>query len=47
MVYTVQFNVLVMINYFGYESKAGLSVVGAAGLLEQLQLSSRAAAISQ
>lgn len=47
MVYTVQFNVLVMINYFGYESKVDLSVVAAAGLLEQLQLSPRAAAISQ
>lgn len=46
-VYTVQFNVLVMINYFGYESKVDLRVVGAAGLLEQLQLSPRAVAISQ
>lgn len=47
MVYTVQFNVLVMINYFGYESKVDLRVVRAAGLLEQLQLSPRAVAISQ
>lgn len=47
MLYTVQFNVLVMINYFGYESKVDLRVVGAAGLLEQLQLSPRAVAISQ
>lgn len=47
MVYTVQFNVLVMINYFGYESKVDLNSVGAAGLLEQLQLSPRAVAISQ
>lgn len=47
MVYTVQFNVLVMINYFGYESKVDLRVVRPAGLLEQLQLSPRAVAISQ
>lgn len=47
MVYTVQFNVLVMINYFGYESEVDLSAVEAAGPLEQLQLSPRAVAISQ
>lgn len=47
MVYTVQFNVLVMINYFGYESEVDLSAVEVAGLLEQLQLSPRAVAISQ
>lgn len=47
MVYTVQFNVLVMINYLGYESEVDLSAVEAAGLLEQLQLSPRAVAISQ
>lgn len=47
MVYMVQFNVLVMINYFGYESEVDLSAVEAAGLLEQLQLSPRAVAISQ
>lgn len=47
MVYTVQFNVLVMINYFGYETEVDLSAVEAAGLLEQLQLSPRAVAISQ
>ena len=47
MVYTVQLNVLVMINYFGYQGKVDQSAVGAAGLLEQLQLSPRAVAISQ
>lgn len=36
-----------MINYFGYESKVDLRAVAAAGLLEQSQLSPRAAAISQ
>ena len=46
MVYTIQFNVLVMINYFGRDSKAEpVRMLGKP--LVQLQLSAKAAAISQ
>lgn len=47
MVYTLQFNLLVMMNYFGYESKAKLNIALAQGLLEHLQEAAMAEVISQ
>ncbi len=47
MVYTLQFNLLGMMNYFGYESKAKLNIALAWGLLEHLQEGAMAEAISQ
>jgi len=47
MVYTLQFNLLGMMNYFGFESNAKLNIALAQGLLEHLQQAVMAAAISQ
>ncbi len=47
MVYRIQFNLLGMMNYFGYESKAKLNIALARGLLEHLQEAALAEAISQ
>jgi len=46
MVYTLQFNLLGMMN-FGFESNAKLNIALAQGLLEHLQQAVMAAAISQ
>lgn len=37
MVYTLQFNLVEMINYFGYESKAKLNIGLVGDVLEWLQ----------
>lgn len=47
MVYMLQFNLLGMMNYFSFESKAKLNIALARGPLEHLQQAAMAEAISQ